>query len=67
MKRKLVRFLYKIGCHKLANSIGPSLYYQCVGERFAQRCMEAMNAMAAFKVAANAALSKTEVKENEQP
>lgn len=65
MKRKLVRLLFKIGCHKLAHRISPSLYYQCVGERFAKQCTEAMNSMAAFKVAASAALHLKEESENE--
>lgn len=60
MKRKLVRLLFKIGCHKLAHCISPSLYYQCVGERFAQQCTEAMNSMAAFMTAASAALPRKE-------
>lgn len=65
MKQKLVRLLFKIGCHKLAHSISPSLYYQCVGERFAQQCTEAMNAMTAFMVAASVALPQKEVFEND--
>lgn len=58
MKRRLVRFLFEIGCHKLAHRISPSLYYQCVGERFAKQCTEAMNSMVAFMVAASAALPR---------
>lgn len=63
MKYKLVRFLYKIGCHKLALRISPSLYYQCVGERFAKRCTEAMNSMVAFLAAASAAIPRKEEQE----
>lgn len=65
MKRRLVRFLFKIGCHKLAHRISPSLYYQCVGERFAKQCTEAMNSMVAFMVAASATLPRKEELENE--
>lgn len=65
MERKLVRFLFKIGCSKLAHRISPSLYYQCVGERFARQCTEAMNSMAAFMVAASAALPRKEEANNE--
>lgn len=60
MKYRLVRFLYKIGCHKLAYRISPSLYYRCVGEQFAKRCTEAMNSMAAFLAAASAAIPRKE-------
>lgn len=60
MKYRLVRFLYKIGCHKLALRISPSLYYRCVGERFTKRCTEAMNSMAAFLAAASAAIPRKE-------
>lgn len=62
MKQKLVRLLFKIGCNKLAHRISPSLYYQCVGERFAQQCTEAMNSMAAFMIAASAVLPQKEEK-----
>ena len=65
MKRRLVRFLFEIGCHKLAHRISPSIYYQCVGERFAKQCTEAMNSMAAFMLAASAALPRKEELENE--
>ena len=65
MKRRLVRFLFKIGCHKLAHRISPSLYYQCVGERLAKQCTEAMNSMVAFMAAARAALPRKEELENE--
>ena len=65
MKQKLVRLLFKIGWHKLAHRISPSLYYQCVGERFAKQCTEAMNSMAAFMVAASAAIPRKEEAENE--
>lgn len=65
MKRRLVRFLFEIGCHKLAHRISPSLYYQCVGERFAKQCTEAMNSMVAFMMAASAALPRKEELENE--
>lgn len=65
MKRRLVRFLFEIGCHKLAHRVSPSLYYQCVGERFAKQCTEAMNSTAAFMVAASAALPRKEELENE--
>lgn len=65
MKYRLVRFLYKIGCYKLALRISPSLYYRCVGERFAKRCTEAMNSMAAFLTAASAAIPRKEELTNE--
>ena len=65
MKRRLVRFLFKIGCHKLAHCVSPSLYYHCVGERFVKQCTEAMNSMAAFMVAASAAPPRKEELENE--
>lgn len=64
MKRRLVRFLFEIGCHKLAHRISPSLYYQCVGERFVKQCTEAMNSIAAF-MAASAALPRKEELKNE--
>lgn len=60
MKRRLVRFLFKIGCHKLAYRISPSLYYHCVGERFVKQCTEAMNSMAAFLAAASEAFPRKE-------
>ena len=60
MKYRLVRFLYKIGCYKLALRISPSLYYRCVGEQFAKKCTEAMNSVAAFLSAASAAFPRKE-------
>lgn len=65
MKRRLVRFLFEIGCHKLAHRISPSIYYHCVGERFAKQCTGAMNSMVAFMLAASAALPRKEELENE--
>lgn len=60
MKRRLVRFLFEIGCHKLAHRVSRSLYYQCVGERLAKQCTEAMNSMVAFNVAASECLPRKE-------
>ena len=51
MKRRLVRFLFEIGCHKLAHRISPSLYDQCVRERFVKECMEATDAIATYVAA----------------
>ena len=65
MKRRLVRFLFKIGCHKLARRISRSIYYQCVGERLAKQCTEAMDSMAAFMVAVSECLPRKEELENE--
>lgn len=65
MKYRLVRFLFKIGCHKLARRINPSLYYRCVGEQFAKRCTEAANSIAAFLSAASVAFPRKEELKNE--
>ena len=65
MKYRLVRFLYKNGCHKLAHRISPSLYYRCVGEQFAKTCTEAANSMVAFLAAASAAFPRKEELKNE--
>lgn len=65
MKYRLVRFLYKIGCHKLAYRISPSLYYRCVGEQFAKRCTEAANSLVAFLAAASSAFPRKEELKNE--
>ena len=61
MKQKLVRLLFKIKCNKLAYRISPSLYGQCVGERFAQCVIEGINSMTNFMSAARAAIPKEEV------
>ena len=63
MKRRLVRFLYKIGCRKLALRISPSLYYRCVGEQFAKTCTEAANSVVAFLAAASAAFPRKEAEQ----
>ena len=50
MKRKLVRFLKKIGLNKLAFNISPSIYMQCMGEDYAQNLVNALNKVKDFSI-----------------
>lgn len=55
MKKRFVRLCFKLGWHRLAYTISPSIYYQFVTENFIKQFSEAHRAMAAFMSAVSAA------------